>query len=618
MAPANSADESAEQYGKARRSLLRGLGGVGAFALAGCAGDSPSGDGGGNGTDGGDGDSDGSNQSDGGDGSGGEPVDPEFTTESWILPPDAQFNPYNPKQYAGHAASLLFEPWATYVPADRSFAPRLLTDWTVEGTEGSLTIHEEARWHDGSPVTSRDLVTQLKLDEFVGRAVWDSLESVSQDGEKTVAFALKQEVNSEILHHLLFARRASVPHSKFEQHLQALQDATTESETDDAKQALISEKITDPVGSGPFALTDVNTQKYQYELSEGHRYSDRINYPRFAMKHLSSNQERWSALKSDSIDGGGAFTPPNVLKTFPEHVEMVGGPSFWGMGLAFNHEHPVWGKRTARQAVAHVINRASVAEASGGRLKIPVELICGLWNRSDQGVYPDQVSEYLGDSKSQFNAYAPSTEEATRLFEEAGLEKKDGTWKGPDGGTLQVPVKAPAGWSDWISGAQSLVGELKKFGLKANLTTVESSSFSGQIADSDFDLATWYWADSIPYPYFTFQQQVASQEAHEYYNYPKEVTVPEVANPSGQSITVDVDQRVTELGQTTDEARAKEIVRELAWVVNQDLPILAIQQKMAQWFVTSDDWQYPPVSKPVWKGGPYQMIQRGEVEAKTK
>lgn len=618
MVSKNESGDSSRTPGTARRKFLVGMGSAGAIALAGCASDSPQGDGGGNGTDGGDGDSNESDGSDGSDGSGGEPVDAEFTTESWVLPTDAQFNPYNPKQYSGHAANLLFEKWAAYIPADGAFAPHLLTDWSVEGTTGSLTIHDEAVWHDGSPVTSRDLVTQLRLDKHIDRAVWQSLESVHQDGDKTVGFELKQEVNPQILNHQLLARRGSVPHAKFENHLQALEDATTESETDEAKQALVSDKLTDPIGNGPFTLSNVNTQEYQFERFDDHRFSEQINYPRFAMKHLTSNQERWSALKSDNIDGGGAFTPPNVLKTFPEHIDMVGGPSFWGMGLAFNHEHPVWGKRKARQAIAHIIDRSSVAESSGGDLKIPVDIICGLWNQSEQKVYPDQVREYLGDSKSQFNAYEPSAEKATRLLEEAGLEKRNGTWKQPNGETLTAPVKAPAGWSDWISGAQSLVGELKKFGLKANLTTVESSTFPSQIADSDFDLATWYWADSIPYPYFTFLQQVASQEAHDYYNYPTEITVPEVANPSGQSMTVDVDQRVTELGQTTDEATATEIIRELAWVVNQDLPILALQQKMAQWFVTSDDWEYPDVSEPEWKGGAYRMIQRGKVKAKTE
>jgi peptide/nickel transport system substrate-binding protein len=620
MVPPVDTDEGSETAGAARRKFLIGMGSAGALALAGCASDSPDGgDGGdGNGTDGGDGnDTDGSGG--GGDGSGGgEPVDAEFTTESWVLPTDAQFNPYNPKQYSGHAANLLFEPWAAYIPAEGSFAPHLLTDWSVEGTSGSLSIHEEAVWHDGSPVTSRDLVTQLKLDKFIDRAVWESLKSVSQDGEKTVAFELQQEVNPQILNHQLLARRGSVPHATFEKHLQALQDASSDSETDKAKQGLLGEKITDPMGNGPFTLETVNTQKYEFERFDDHRFADAINYPRFGMKHLTSNQERWSALKSDNIDGGGAFTPPNVLKTFPKHVDMVGGPSFWGMGLAFNHDHPVWGKRKVRQAIAHVINRASVAASSGGDLKIPVDTVCGLWTQSDQNVYPAQADQYLGDSKSAFNAYEPSTEKATKLLEEAGLQKKGGTWKRPDGKTLTAPVKAPAGWSDWISGAQSLVGELKKFGLKANLTTVESSTFPSQIADSDFDLATWYWADGVPYPYFTFRQQVASQEAHEYYNYPTEVTVPAVADPSGESITVNVDERVTQLGQATDEAEAEEIIRELAWVVNQDLPILSIQQKMGQWFVTGDDWQYPDVSKPRWKGGAYFMIQRGKVTAKTE
>ena len=76
---------------------------------------------------------------------------------------------------------------------------------------------------------------------------------------------------------------------------------------------------------------------------------------------------------------------------------------------------------------------------------------------------------------------------------------------------------------------------------------------------------------------------------------PGSVTVPPLSDPSGSPESVAVQEHLTTMRKGRD--GAKEATRRLAWVVNYDLPMLPLQQKLGQLFLATNDWRVAEGSK---------------------
>lgn len=606
-----SGTEESDNSKTSRRKLLAGIGGAGAAALAGCSDGSENSPSSNN-------ESRSNNESDGSASSGGDdPVDPELTNAGdFMVYTNAQWNPYNPKGYPGRSANALFDPLSRYDPNEGSFIPYALANWSASTSGMTLEVREGQTWHNGDTVDAQDLATKLKLDRHMELPISHFVSDIQQDGDLAVKLTFDGEVNPSIFKHVMLNDRMNVKHEMFVDKLTALEDASTEEETQQAREGLISYSIEDPIGNGPFVLDDINQDKLTYKTGEEHRAASDINYPRFGQLGVEGNQEIWSSIKGDKVDIGGAFTPKDVRRGFPDHWFTVLLPNWWGMGLAFQHEDPIYGRRKVRQALAHVINRSQVAENSGGESKVGVKIPSGI-----PGDYRETVSRWLPkDMQQQFNDYSVDTDKAATLLEDEGFTKSNGEWQTPDGEAFTANVKVNSGWSDWVTGVQSLVGDLKQFGINANVRTVEGTSFGSEVQDGNFRVAAWPWASGYPHPYFNFDHLLASSGAKNSWNYPQNPSVPmPVGDASGSTETVDVQKQVAQLAKTTGED-ATALIHELAWVVNQTLPILPIQAKTRMIHFSTDQWEVPNQDDPILQINPpsYWLPRNGKIKAKTE
>ncbi|MFC7137946.1 ABC transporter substrate-binding protein [Halobaculum litoreum] len=199
-------------------------------------------------------------------------------------------------------------------------------------------------------------------------------------------------------------------------------------------------------------------------------------------------------------------------------------PRHWGMGMVFNFEEEPVDDPRVRKAIAHVINRENVAKNSGAgtNSKIAVSYPTGL-----TGEFSGQVEDaWLEGVVDEFDTYGPGTaqtDEAAQLLRDAGYEKQDGTWT-KDGEALALPIKGPAGFSDWVAGAQTIVSQLKDFGIEAEAVMKENSSYWGQdYPNSNFVVGLQGWASySQSYPYFHYKWIFNSWDATNAWNLPSE------------------------------------------------------------------------------------------------
>lgn len=601
------------QSNVSRRRLLQSAIAGSTVGLAGCAS-------GGNQTqtttdsDGGDG-SGGDNGSDGDGGGGGQPADPTFSEQTWTVPTDAQFNPFNPKGFAGGPAAIIFDPLVQFNSETNEFIPYLAKEWSIGGKKITLTLESGRKWHNGDALTTEDLKTEFLLAKYNKNPAWDYIDSVEVISDTEFQFNLKSAYNERVLLHDVISHQMRAPRSVYADKLKALQDASSEDERQQALKDLTSFTLSEPVGNGPFKFEQAGSQKMELSLFEDHPAASELNFPKYEFIYASTAQKGWAALRTGKIDGNDSwYTPPNVVENYPDHVMEIMAPIWTDYGLTFQLDDDVFSDPRFRRAIAHVLDRKEVAKNIGPRTREPINLQTGM----SKFVKDQYLSK---DLQGKFSKYEPNKEKAASQLQEIGLSKEGGQWVRPDGSALELPVKVCAGCSDFVSGTQTLTSQLSQFGINADTVTVEGASFWKQYSNGNFKAAATQWgAWGIPYPYFDYQRSLASQSAHQYYNYPSEVEVPmPVGDSSGSTETVNVDKKIQQLARSAGDT-ANQLIAELAWVFNQTLPKIQMSDRIDQAWMTTDDWKIPSKDAEVMQVKyPVHWLPRvGELKAKTE
>ncbi|MFB6074486.1 MAG: ABC transporter substrate-binding protein [Haloarculaceae archaeon] len=577
-----------------RRRFVELTGVAGAAALAGCGGSSDGGDGG---DGGGGGETDTPTESSGGGGetdtptesSGGGESETETGTQvydksvmdiSFLVPANVQFNSLNPTNASQILFEQLFDPYTKYNFASGEFQPYAVQDWQQSGDTFEMTLRDGLTWQNGDPVKAEDLATQFRLQRTIGTSLWDYIDSVEAVDDQTVTLHLSSEnTNPNIIKFNALINWVQYKKSKYEDYVGNSEDLSTFQDRD-------------PIASGPFTLGSMGQQEGLVNRRDDHPDSGNINFNQYGITFLDGNQAAQQALLNLEVDAAySLFTPPRVVANMPDAVVEARPPAKWGMCVGVNHDKRHVGERKVRQAIAHVIDREQVIQNAGPRTKATPQI--------PTGITTDDQERWLGDQMGTYQNYGPgsqNTDKATQLLNDAGYSKDGGTWKDSNGRTVSLPMVVPAGWSDWVSATQTIVDQLSGFGFDAAVNARSYGTVAGQVwANGDFKVASMYWTPGgaqSAFPYFPLEWQLI-HGAHTFtFNYDKEeVTVPSRTG-SGQE-TVNVTERVPELAQTTDEQRSTELVRKLAWVANQDLPMIPIQEKLEQSWITDDEFDAP-------------------------
>lgn len=558
-----------------RRRFLQFAGASGAVALAGCADLVQPGNGDGNG------------------GTGGRHVSNTNT-----IPKDIQWNTSNPSNRAQISNRLLFDPFVRYNFAKSEFTPHAISDWNHGGKTFELTVRDGLKWSNGDPVTSADVATQLRIGMKTGETYADYTEAIETPDEKTVKIQFASKINQKIAEfQILSERDLHQKESKFGKFLDEI-----EKDEDAGLKKLQEFSYQEPIASGPFEYKRADQQQLVLTLRDDHPDAKNINFDEYVFKYHDGNQSTHQALKNGAIDSVfTVYTPTETVKSFPEEVKQVQTPSNWGYGLVPNHDHRHLGDRAVRQAIQYVINRKQIVNNVSPDSKQVPEYPMGIASESQK----EWLSDAIGDFES-YGADSSQTDKAAQVLKDAGYTKQEGTWTDSDGKTVELPILEPSGWTDWNTATQSIVDQLNSFGFKARSEDRDFGTLSGNIwPNGDFALSAGGWLAGAPqgaYPYFSLHHQLIKNFRGFTYNYAAadktrggkraDVTVP--ARSGSGSTTINPAKRLSELAAGADEATIKKITTELAWVTNQDLPMIPVMEKVEQTFLTDgDEWKIP-------------------------
>ncbi|GAB3691450.1 hypothetical protein GCM10028857_28850 [Salinarchaeum chitinilyticum] len=539
-----------------RRKFVSLAGTTGAAAVAGCL----SGDGGG-----------------GDDGGSGGPYDYEdeniwFETASGSFAVDTfQYNPtvgWN----IPHSQFGVFARWTQYDYINDEFMPHLITDWEHTGGAFVCTMSENFTWGStGNSITAEDLVLQLQIQINNGDQLGELSDNIEASGEYELTVSYPEDTRQDFVKYSVLDRQA------------AFAPSIWEGEADNESPADV--EVTTPDPSGPLALTSRESNFHRYEPRNGlEDYADdpvagnHYNWNGYDVGYRDSNNAFHSSFEAGELDGvHSLFADPETLDRFPDTIRQFQIPGGFGMGIWPDHSDEPWSIREVRQALYYSLDRNAIIENVGASTKVG--------HPTPTGLTAATVETYLGSENPEgFNTYSLNTDKAESLLSDAGYSMSD----------INSTMTYPAPWSDWAVAAQGVLDQVQNagWGIEGNGNSNGPGSYAANLGDG-FDLAVDQHSQSgsqANIPYFSLnyilRNTLREEDNSHFAHYDKnEVEI--------DGDTINIDETLEALSSASSGER-EQYIRDLALIVNKDVPVIYIMEKYEQSFIDTAQFDIPP------------------------
>lgn len=287
--------------------------------------------------------------------------------------------------------------------ADGHLIPDLAESYSLseDGTQYQFVLRENLSFHDNTPLTAEDVlytITTLKTPEVRSprRADWEGVEATSSG--RTITFTLPRP-------YAPFLENATV--GILPKHLWG---------TIDPAQFAFTPLNTNPIGSGPYRITQTSLEKNgtvtQYELAPFEAYAlGAPHIARFTLSFLETETAVASMFMKKDTDAVGGLSPAVLASTTRTDTVTRVTPLPRVFGVFFNESHaPVLADTAVRVALDTVVDKdalvATVLKGHGNVLDGPL------------------IPEYAGGT-----AHSPSTLSAEARLAEARTVLSKGGWK---------------------------------------------------------------------------------------------------------------------------------------------------------------------------------------------
>ena len=380
-------------------------------------------------------------------------------------------NPLHSAYEVGLVTSQIFAS-LTRMNENNEISPYVAESWEISDDGKTYTFHiaKNANFHDGKPVTAEDLAFSfdiIKKHHRFGPQMFGPIESYEMPDPKTLVVHLSQPHGPLLL-------AATTP-----RQLPVMPKHVYGSAEDFMKQPAHKE----PVGSGPFLISDRKTDEYvsivknKDHFVEGLPYLEKIIYQNVqdkTAKRIGLRKNDFQLARTDSVmrfSDIKAFSKLEHL-TLTEYQGISGG----AIVLEFNNRKEPLSKKKVRQAIAYAIDRSHISN-----------VLHGGYTKASRSPLP-ATNVFFND---QLQGYPLDIEKANALLDEAGYPKKD------DGMRLEMNLIFIA--QPFMPDFQTLPAEyvaaaLKKVGIKVNLEPLQG--FAGWAKRS----AAWEFDMSINWP----------------------------------------------------------------------------------------------------------------------
>jgi len=443
---------------------------------------------------------------------------------------------WNPWGTADFGFWFMYLPLSIANPLTNTLLPIILEKVEiVNATAIRLYIRPEARWSDGTPITSRDVAfaSYLTTQVFYGGppGCWGF--TLYEESPKTV-LAIKQIswslVNATVPKKLIdyvktvgnfveiaeegpdyYVVTFNVTWSNTFDYIGCLQTLPMPAHIiepiynqggADAVRAWANNEIGRQVVSGPYHVIYYDGTTVVLERIDDWWGKDIFGLPK--PKYIvgiiyRDNPTAALALQAGDVDWASIFTP-NVDQMFPYGVGtwFKKPPFFTFEGpimLGINLRNPPLDNPLVRKAIAYAIPYRDIIEKaySNYSVQAPISGINDYFPQFARYVDRDLCQEYWGTPDCRIKT---DLTKATQLLDQAGLRDVNGDgWRDlPDGTPFTITCSVPFGWTDWMAACDMIVGNLQRIGINAKTFFPDYSVWWNNINNGQFDLVLmWTW-----------------------------------------------------------------------------------------------------------------------------
>lgn len=382
-------------------------------------------------------------------------------------------------------------------------------------------LRENARWHDGMPVTPEDIIFSFEsaiAHDPQRKNYYKNVVSAEKTGDREITFKFDEKNNRELPH--IVGEILVQP-----KHWWEAKDAN-------GKQRDISRTTLEPIlGSGPYRISKVSpgssviferVEDYwgkDENVNIGQNNFDKINYTYFSDRNVefeafkANDTDYWAENEAKRWATGYDFPAFNAGKVKQELLPNAYRSSgiMWGfipnqrreqfrdqrvrraLNLAYDFEEQ---NRTlfydAYQRIDSYFFGSELA-SSGLPTGLELDILEELRGDIPDSVFTQEYKNPVGGNPQKVRA---NLRQALKLFKEAGYETRKGKMVNVKTGrpfTFEIILNGPVIEKVALPYAQNL----KKLGIEVSVRTVDPSQWVNRWRERDYDMIYYAWAQSL-------------------------------------------------------------------------------------------------------------------------
>ncbi len=454
-----------------------------------------------------------------------------------LTSPWSTLNPYSTNAggvYAGLVQDKIFDKLFYVNAGGKSISPRNAESWEFDGKTLTIHLNENAKWHDGEPVTAADWVytAQLLTDpdvDFTSRSNMNIFDGTDENGvetaEDSVAFTADDDYTLTI--------------TMKDQHSE---DDLTDLVVNNMKQFMVlpehilgeipdaevldNDYFLAPVGSGPCKyVSEIVDSQITLAANEDY-YLEKPKFGTLVMSVVSASNVVTSVMSGELDYAFPFLSVDNFLAATDEGLTVDVSEDANKLNMLIINTSTVTDNRI-REAMQYAINKEAMVSS----------VMQGYAVAADSYILPD--SEYLDPNLDG----GQNAEKAKALLEEAGY----------DGTAYKIAV--PSGYR--VQLANMIKQDLEAVGINLEIETVDAPTMFAGIQDGSYDMMIM--ADTMTDYVLT---------AEWYYD-------ATAANYSSLTDTT-FNDKMNEIKACTDDAQLKELVNDFQEYCFEQSPLIPL------------------------------------------
>ncbi|MGO2110780.1 MAG: ABC transporter substrate-binding protein [Pseudoclavibacter sp.] len=338
--------------------------------------------------------------------------------------------------------------------------PLLADSWEFsdDGLDFTLHLHEGVTWHDGEPFTADDV--KFNFDEIMplntyGPAMTDKITETEVVDEHTVVVHMSEQYGPMLQ---TLSLMVLLPKHIYE---------GTDYITNPANG--------EPIGTGPLVFESFQSGRELVYVKNPDYWGGEVQVDRAVFPIMSDPNTRTLALINGEVDSAEVDpSQADQIGEIPELVHLESGFVPQSMVVEMNAQNEYLESPEVRAAVFAAIDRQQIADTAIG----------GGWGTPATGFLPDSLGWALSEDVNFDEDFPRDVDAINQSLDDAGFPE------GADGTRFTLNLTYITELADTALAAEQLVSMLGEVGIGLNLQSLTSPVFTDQVyTQSDFDLA---------------------------------------------------------------------------------------------------------------------------------